>query len=319
VNRHDEEHLSAYLDNALSPAERSALEKRLADDPELRQHLASLRQTVALVRQLPRQTAPRDFTLTPQMVGRQTLPFPLTVTFSALSTAAALLLLVFGGYFLFQVSDQAFTMPASEMLQPSAPAQNQVIAPTQIAIQVTPAALPTTTPQAVVLPTTTPPSTATAIIPTPTALPTLVTEAEVAADDAQMAESARAVGATNGAADAEDTAADSAPAPMVIQATIVPTMTLETDLLESATRLTPEASFRLEAPGDSPGAQPAEQYSDEAGSDLAVEEQDEAEPPESTQVAASIPVTPIALLIAGGLLLLVAVGTTLARHRRLRS
>lgn len=92
----DYELLSAYLDGALTESERTALESRLRDDRELRQELDALRATVQLVNQLPLRKAPRDFTLTAAMV-RPTAPrwliFPASAAFSALSAAAAVILI----------------------------------------------------------------------------------------------------------------------------------------------------------------------------------------------------------------------------------
>ena len=65
----DAELLSAYIDDALDAEQRSSLEARLAQDADLRRELRSLQQTVALVRSLEDVRAPRDFTLTPEMVG----------------------------------------------------------------------------------------------------------------------------------------------------------------------------------------------------------------------------------------------------------
>lgn len=91
--------LSAYIDGTLSPTERAELEARLQTDAELRRELATLRATVDLVKGLPTLRAPRDFTLTPQMVRRP--PRILTsAAFSALSVAAAVMLFVLGSAFL---------------------------------------------------------------------------------------------------------------------------------------------------------------------------------------------------------------------------
>lgn len=95
LTERDLELLSAYLDGALTEAERADLEARLQTDAELSRELARLRATVDLVRTLPSLSAPRDFTLTRDMVRRQ--PRILTsVAFSALSAAAAVVLLVLG-------------------------------------------------------------------------------------------------------------------------------------------------------------------------------------------------------------------------------
>ena len=63
--------LSAAVDDALTPNERSALEARLRDDEQLRLALMELRQASAGLGLLPRLRVPRNFTLTPEMVGRR--------------------------------------------------------------------------------------------------------------------------------------------------------------------------------------------------------------------------------------------------------
>lgn len=68
------EQLSAYIDGQLDDSDRTALEARLAQDADLRQELAAMRQTVALLRDLPTIRAPRAFTLTPEMVGQTAVP-----------------------------------------------------------------------------------------------------------------------------------------------------------------------------------------------------------------------------------------------------
>jgi hypothetical protein len=67
----DLELLSAYLDGALPDRERDQLEQRLARDQTLRAVLDELRDTVALVRDLPRLKAPRSFTLDPTVYARR--------------------------------------------------------------------------------------------------------------------------------------------------------------------------------------------------------------------------------------------------------
>ena len=115
----DYEILSAYIDGELSEAERTALESRLQAEPNLQRELDSLQQTTALINQLPTLKAPRNFTLNTKSVGprRAALPFPLTATFSALSTAAAVLLVAFGAYFLMQADTQmaGFTVNQTTM------------------------------------------------------------------------------------------------------------------------------------------------------------------------------------------------------------
>lgn len=129
MNDHDYELLSAYIDGTLSDAERAALEARLTQEADLQQALNSLQHTVMLLRQMPELSAPRDFTLDADKLAarpaRTALPFPLTATFSALSAAAAVLLFVFGAYFLLR-SEMMF--PAGGvMINQEAPAQMRQI------------------------------------------------------------------------------------------------------------------------------------------------------------------------------------------------
>jgi len=96
----DDELLSAYLDGMLSAEEQAALEARLDAEPALRQRLEAMRQTVALLRQLPSVPAPRNFLLTPAMVQPRPQPRPLPRTYPLLRwatvVAAFLWLLVVG-------------------------------------------------------------------------------------------------------------------------------------------------------------------------------------------------------------------------------
>ncbi len=119
LSDNDLELLSAYLDGALSEAERAALEKRLQDEPDLRRELARLRATVDLVGTLPTLTAPRDFTLSRRMARRPSVWT--SASFSALSAAAAVILLVIGAA-LFGTSGQLAktTAPAQVAFAPTA-------------------------------------------------------------------------------------------------------------------------------------------------------------------------------------------------------
>lgn len=95
LSDNDLELLSAYMDGALSEAERAALDVRLRTDAELRRELARLQATVDLVKLLPPLAAPRDLRLTPGMVRRRTTVWT-SAAFSFASAAAAILLLVVG-------------------------------------------------------------------------------------------------------------------------------------------------------------------------------------------------------------------------------
>lgn len=90
----DVEKLSAYLDGQLKPSELARLESRLKTDPELATILQDLRQTRRLLRQLPQRRAPRNFTLTPKMVGQKP-PLPRTYPVFRFATVLATLLLFF--------------------------------------------------------------------------------------------------------------------------------------------------------------------------------------------------------------------------------
>ena len=67
----DYEMLSAYLDGQLSSKEVAHLRARLQEDLQMQTALEELRMTRAALRSLPVLRAPRNFTLTPQMVGQR--------------------------------------------------------------------------------------------------------------------------------------------------------------------------------------------------------------------------------------------------------
>jgi anti-sigma factor RsiW len=90
----DVEKLSAYLDGQLKSSEVARLESRLQSDPELASILVELRQARGLLRRLPQRRAPRNFTLTPKMVGQKP-PMPRTYPVFRFATVLATLLLFF--------------------------------------------------------------------------------------------------------------------------------------------------------------------------------------------------------------------------------
>jgi hypothetical protein len=92
MNQRDLELLSSYLDAQLKPSDSARLERRLSSDPDLRAVLDDLRSARGLLRQLPMRKAPRNFTLTPKMVGKSP-PLPRAYpTFKFVTTLATLLL-----------------------------------------------------------------------------------------------------------------------------------------------------------------------------------------------------------------------------------
>jgi len=94
MNRRDSELLSAYLDGELKPSDTKRLEIRLRSDPELASVLSDLRATRTLLRKLPSRKAPRNFTLTRDMVG-QSPPLPRVYPVFRLATVVATLLFFF--------------------------------------------------------------------------------------------------------------------------------------------------------------------------------------------------------------------------------
>jgi hypothetical protein len=74
ISMREWEALSAYLDGQLPAKERVRLETRLNQAPELRSALEDLRRTRAVLRSQPKVRAPRNFTLTPDMVGLKARP-----------------------------------------------------------------------------------------------------------------------------------------------------------------------------------------------------------------------------------------------------
>jgi hypothetical protein len=99
IQNRDWEDLSAYLDGQLAQKDRSRLEKRLQASVELRTALDELRRTRSVIRSQPRLRAPRNFTLTPEMVGRRKPNWSFPSLFPALgmtsALASALLVVVF--------------------------------------------------------------------------------------------------------------------------------------------------------------------------------------------------------------------------------
>ena len=77
MNFHDVEQLSAYLDGQLSPSDAARLQHRITSEPGMASALENLRESRDILRRLPHRRAPRNFLLTPRMVGRKP-PLPTT-------------------------------------------------------------------------------------------------------------------------------------------------------------------------------------------------------------------------------------------------
>ncbi len=110
------EALSAYLDGQLAQKERARLENGLREDQNLRMALDELRQTRTVLRSQPKLRSPRNFTLTPAMVGRRVQPrstVPALPVFRLASVLATLMLVVvFAGDFLTNRQPAAISMSA---------------------------------------------------------------------------------------------------------------------------------------------------------------------------------------------------------------
>lgn len=105
LSSQDLELLSAYLDQELEPVEVERFEAHLSSNADLKIALAEMQKTRQVLRSLPLIRAPRNFTLTPEMVGLKPRKENKTLRwFSGLrlssALAAILLVLVLVGDFL---------------------------------------------------------------------------------------------------------------------------------------------------------------------------------------------------------------------------
>jgi anti-sigma factor RsiW len=97
ISERDLETISAYLDGQLPQRERTRLETRLQTDPGLREAYEQMHRTRAVLRSLPAVRAPRNFTLTPQMVKVRKSPpaaYPVLRLASVLATLMFVLVMV---------------------------------------------------------------------------------------------------------------------------------------------------------------------------------------------------------------------------------
>jgi hypothetical protein len=99
-NPNDWEALSAYLDGQLSTREQNRLEKRLRSDKVLNTALLDLQKVKTLLRSQPMIKAPRNFMLTPEMVGQKTASKPKINIFGSLRMASILTTILFMVVFL---------------------------------------------------------------------------------------------------------------------------------------------------------------------------------------------------------------------------
>jgi anti-sigma factor RsiW len=136
IKSRDWEVLSAYLDGQLSSREQTRLETRLNKDPDLQSALEDLRQMRNVLRNLPKIRVPRNFILTPEMVGlkRDTVRF-----FPVLRLASVLAMILLAFVFI----GDYLTISTPSTVQPSAPSMmemevtNDVYSPPQSAEEAT--------------------------------------------------------------------------------------------------------------------------------------------------------------------------------------
>lgn len=122
----DLKYLSLYLDKQLSPIEQQRLEKRLQENQPLRKLLDELRETRRVLRAMPKARAPRNFTVSPQMIGSQPArpAYPILGFVSALASILFVLVLAGDllGFFTRRSSSIAFQL--SSQYEAAAPAMD---------------------------------------------------------------------------------------------------------------------------------------------------------------------------------------------------
>lgn len=139
LTNRDYEQLSAYIDGQLTPAEKQKLEERLLAHADLQAALDEMNRTRALIRSAPRRRAPRNFTLTPAMVGAQKPArrgfnwnlFPVLSFTSAVATLALVAVL------LFQMLPAQKLAQSTAMQQPDTELVADVVQQTMTAMQAT--------------------------------------------------------------------------------------------------------------------------------------------------------------------------------------
>ncbi len=94
-HQHIEDLLSAYLDGELSSQERARVEKHLARCAACAQNLYTLRQTVALLGQLPPVAVPRSFAIRPAQVAELSSVFQIRRRYAYLRAATVLATVLF--------------------------------------------------------------------------------------------------------------------------------------------------------------------------------------------------------------------------------
>ncbi len=131
-HQHIEDMLSAYLDGELSPGEKTRVEKHLAQCAACAQNLHTLRQTVALLGQLPPVAVPRSFALRPAQVAQRPSVFPARRTYAYLRTATVLATVLFavvlaGDAFITGLAPYRAPARAPEVIMREVPVEKAVV------------------------------------------------------------------------------------------------------------------------------------------------------------------------------------------------
>ena len=131
-HQHVEEMLSAYLDRELSPKEQARVEKHLVQCAACAQNLHTLRQTVALLGELPAVAVPRAFTVRPTPAAQRLSFFRTRQAYVYLRAATALATILFavvlaGDVFLTGLAPQLAPARAPEVVVREVPVEKVVV------------------------------------------------------------------------------------------------------------------------------------------------------------------------------------------------
>lgn len=139
LSNRDYEQLSAYIDGQLTPSEVGNLEERLRTHPDLQAVLDEMSRTKAVLQSAPRRRAPRNFTLSPAMVGAQKpgqSRFRWNL-FPVLSFTSAVAMLALVATVVFQLLPTQKMMETAALQQPQADQVADIVQRTMTAMQAT--------------------------------------------------------------------------------------------------------------------------------------------------------------------------------------
>lgn len=127
ISTQDFDHLSEYLDGALSPKEKVALETRLRQETELKAAYDDLRRMQRAFRDLPRLKPPRHYTLTAQQARSVRRPSIFSgQLFPALRLATAVAALAFVFVFAFDLTGGGTPLAQAPAAQPELLAESMM-------------------------------------------------------------------------------------------------------------------------------------------------------------------------------------------------